>query len=128
MMECVAKGVWKAPGFFEDIRIRQAWTRCTWGGSSPGSIDPLREIMASEHKVKLGVSTLEIESLEINGSDWRQNTIQQGIENELCAEKGLTYIRNLDVRGNPILTLGISGEDGTSPQETETAVEEEIVA
>jgi capsid protein len=126
-MEAIAKGVWKAPGFFEDIRIRQAWTRCLWAGASPGSIDPLREIMASEHKVRLGVSTLEIESLEINGSDWRQNTLQSGIENKVCAENGLTYIRNLDTKGNPILTLGISDENGNvEPKQQEQ--DEELAA
>ena len=80
MMEAIARGVWKAPGFFEDIRIFRAWTKCAWTGQSQGSIDPLREIQASERKVRLGVSTLEAETLEINGGDWRANTSQQGIE------------------------------------------------
>lgn len=105
MMEAVAKGVWKAPGFFEDPRIFKAWTRCAWTGSSPGSIDPLREINASERKVRLGVSTLEMECLEMNGSDWRANTIQQGIENKFSVSEGLTYIRNLDESGKPLLSL-----------------------
>src|SRR4029077_15491990 len=79
LMEAIARGVLDAPGFFEDPRIYRAWTKCSWSGSSPGSIDPLKEIMASDRRVKLGVSTLERESLEINGSDWRANTIQQGL-------------------------------------------------
>lgn len=111
MMEAIARGVWEARGFFEDPRIFRAWTRCMWTGSSPGSIDPLREINASERKVRLGVSTLEQECLEINGSDWRANTIQQGIECKLSASEGLTYIRNLNEKGDPLLTLGISDEN-----------------
>jgi capsid protein len=107
-MEAVARGVFKAPGFFDDPRIFKAWTRCSWTGSSPGSIDPLREIQASERKVRLGVSTLETECLEINGSDWRANTIQQGVECRFSAEEGLTYLRNLNEKGDPLITLGIS--------------------
>lgn len=102
MMEAIAKGVWSAPGFFEDARIRRAWTRCAWSGSSQGSIDPLKEILASEKKLKLGVSTLERECLEINGSDWRANTIQQGLEADFSAEHGLPYTRLQTVKDEPI--------------------------
>jgi lambda family phage portal protein len=115
MMEAVAKGVIKAPGFFEDVRIQRAWTRCAWSGASPGSIDPLKEILASERKVKLGTSTLEIECLETNGSDWRANTIQQGIELDYATSEGLTYARNLDLRGQMIQGIAIP-----------TTVEEEL--
>jgi capsid protein len=102
MMEAVAKGIIDAPGFFDDPRIQRAWTKCSWSGSSPGSIDPLKEVMASDKKVKLGVSTLERESLEINGSDWRANTMQQGIEADLCEEQGLPYARLQDTKAAPI--------------------------
>lgn len=103
MMEAIARGVWKAPGFFEDPRIFRAWTRCAWSGTSPGSIDPLKEILASEKKVRLGVSTLEMECLEINGSDWRANTVQAGIESKLCEENEVSYIRNLDITDIPVI-------------------------
>jgi capsid protein len=103
MMEAIAKDIIKAPGFFEDPRVFRAWTKCSWSGSSPGSIDPLKEIMASDRRVKLGVSTLERECLEINGSDWRANTIQQGIELNFSDENGLPYTRNQTVTDEPIL-------------------------
>lgn len=92
MMEAVAKGIIKAPNFFDDPRVFKAWTRCSWSGSSPGSIDPLKEVMASSSRVALGVSTLERESLEVNGSDWRANTIQQQLEMEFRDEKDLPYV------------------------------------
>lgn len=115
MMEAIARGVWQAPGFFDDPRIFRAWTRCAWTGSSPGSIDPLREIQASERKVRLGVSTLEMECLEINGSDWRANATQQGIESRFSASEGLSYIRNLDESGKPIIPLGL--DDNVDPED-----------
>lgn len=102
MMEAVAKGIVKAPGFFTDVRVRRAWTKCSWSGSSFGSIDPLKEIIASEKKVKLGVSTLEKESLEVNGSDWRANTIQGGLEAGFRAEHGLPYAALQTTKDEPI--------------------------
>lgn len=120
MMEAVARQVWSAPGFFEDPRIFKAWTKCAWTGSSPGSIDPLREINASERKVRLGVSTLEMECLEINGSDWRANAIQQGIESKFSASEGLSYIRNLDETGKPIMLLS------DMPDNADVAIEDAV--
>src|SRR5258705_2081689 len=102
MMEAVAKGIIKAPRFFEDVRIQRAWTKASWSGSSPGSIDPLKEILASDRKVRMGVSTLERECLEINGSDWRANSTQQGIELEYRKSKGLPYTELQDIKNIPI--------------------------
>jgi len=92
-MEAVTKGIIQAPGFFGDSRIQRAWTGCSWSGAGPGSIDPLKEVSASIQRVSAGVSTLERESLEINGSNWRENTIQQGLERDLADELDLPYIR-----------------------------------
>lgn len=102
LMEAVARGIIKAPRFFDDPRVYRAWARCSWSGSSPGSIDPLKEVMASDRRVKLGVSTLERECLEINGSDWRANTVQQGLELNFAQENGLPYTRNQTATDDPI--------------------------
>jgi lambda family phage portal protein len=110
MMEAVARNTWSAPRFFEDPRVFKAWTRCAWTGSSPGSIDPLKEIMASEKKVRLGVSTLERECIEINGSDWKDNAEQQGSEAKFTTGVGLVYVRNTDTRGNPVASYGINAQ------------------
>jgi capsid protein len=109
LMEAVAKGIVKAPGFFENPRVFRAWTKCSWSGSSPGSIDPLKEVMASDRRVKLGVSTLERECLEINGSDWRANTIQQGLERTLSEENLLPYTRTQTDQAMPISPDVFSG-------------------
>jgi len=110
MMEAIAKSVWNASGFFDNPRIFRAWTKCAWSGTSQGSIDPLKEIQASERKVKLGVSTLESECIEVNGSDWRANTTQQSAECAYATNRGLSYARNLDDAGRPIMDYGISGD------------------
>jgi lambda family phage portal protein len=110
MMEAVAQRIIKAARFFEDPRIFKAWTKCSWTGSSPGSIDPLKEIQASEGRIRLGASTLERECLEINGSNWKDNTEQQYHEARFSTEQGLTYTRNLDTRGNPVANYGIMAQ------------------
>jgi lambda family phage portal protein len=112
LMEAVAAGIVKAPGFFENPRIFRAWSRCSWSGASPGSIDPLKEIVAADKRVKLGISTLEREALEINGSDWRENALQQGLELAFSLEQGLPYTRNQTAEDSPIPPelLGDGGE------------------
>jgi lambda family phage portal protein len=102
LMEAVSKGIINAPGFFTDPRQFRAWTKCSWSGKSPGSIDPLKEIMAADRRIKAGVSTLERESLEINGSDWRANTTQQGLELKFSEANGLPYTRNQNAKDDPI--------------------------
>jgi lambda family phage portal protein len=124
MMEAVAKGIFTAPRFFEDPRIFRAWTRCAWSGAGPGSIDPLKEIIASDNRVKLGVSTLERESLEINGSDWRANAIQGGIELNFRASKGLPYTAT-QAKGGGLFSGGGSPFTSPSPTTEEGATQQE---
>jgi lambda family phage portal protein len=113
LMECVALGNVQAPGFFEDPRVFRAWSRCSWSGASPGSIDPLKEIVAADKRVKLGISTLERESLEINGSDWRENALQQGLELAFSLEQGLPYTRNQTATDDPIMPDLLASDDGS---------------
>lgn len=82
LMEAVATGRIQAPGFFYDPVVRQAWCGCQWNGPAPGMIDPLKEVMASEKKVELGVSTREKEAIELNGTDFSENIRQLGKEKE----------------------------------------------
>ena len=111
MYEAMSRGIfddYPIDGFFDDPRVLQAWVKCSWSGNPQGSIDPLKEIQASQLKVRMGVSTLETECLEYNGTDWRAVTRQQGIEVKEATVQNLTYIRNLDTKGQPILSLGVS--------------------
>ena len=53
LMEAIARGVIKAPGFFDDPSIFRAWTRCSWSGPGPGSIDPVKEVQAAEKRLEV---------------------------------------------------------------------------
>jgi lambda family phage portal protein len=78
-------------GDVTDIYVRRALTRCNWTGASAGSLDPQKEVAAAEAKVNAGFSTIERESMELNGSNWRDNVRQQSTEKTEFTEADLTF-------------------------------------
>lgn len=78
-------------GNFDDPFIRRAMTRCIWTGSSAGSLDPQKEVAAADQKVKCGFSTVERESAELNGSNYRDNIRQQALEKKEFEDADLIY-------------------------------------
>lgn len=81
LIDAVALGrIENFPGGFDDPLIRKAMLRCIWTGSSAGSLDPQKEVIAADLKVKCGFSTIERESAELNGSNYRDNIRQQSTE------------------------------------------------
>jgi lambda family phage portal protein len=73
LTEAVAFGRIPAPGFFADIRIRQAYCGTIWIGDAPGQIDPMKEVNASEKRISLGLSTLDEETVLLTGGDFERN-------------------------------------------------------
>lgn len=67
----VAAGRIRAPGFFSNELVRDAWCAAIWTGDGPGSIDPQREVQAARERVELGISTKEAESILHDGIAWR---------------------------------------------------------
>ncbi len=88
ILELVEKGKINLPRFFDSKEIRDAYTRCTWVGESKGHLDPVKEIVAAEKRVGLGISTLEKEAREI-GNDWEEMHKQSVIERKKRAEDKL---------------------------------------
>jgi hypothetical protein len=86
-------------GDYNDPKIRRALSRCVWTGSSAGSLDPQKEVGAAEQKVRFGFSTIERESSELNGSNYRDNIRQQSIEQDEFEEADLVYPPNRAGRG-----------------------------
>lgn len=79
------------PGGFDDPLVKKAMLRCIWTGSSAGSLDPQKEVAAADLKVKCGFSTIERESAELNGSNYRDNIRQQSTEQSEFEEADLTF-------------------------------------
>lgn len=94
LAEAVAIGRIKAPGFFTDPAIRQAWCQAEWNGPAPGQIDPMKEVMAAAKRIELGLSTRERETIEITGGDYDRNIKQLSRENRQMQNAGLFNARN----------------------------------
>ena len=77
LSEAVAMGRLPLPGFFADPAVRAAWCKAEWAGDGPGSIDPQKEVTAAEGRVRLGISTLDRESIAFDGVPWEEKHRQQ---------------------------------------------------
>ena len=88
MWEAVALGRVSAPGFASDPMLRKAYLGADWVGPSKGMIDELKEILAAEKRVGLGVSTLSQITAELTGGDWEKNQDQRAKENKKIRESG----------------------------------------
>ncbi|WP_047394341.1 phage portal protein [Cetobacterium sp. ZOR0034] len=83
--ECVAKGMLKLPGY-ENILYRKCYQKAEWYGPVQGQLNPVQEVNAAVTKVKVGISTLERETRELNGGDFEANNMQRHIESEKRGE------------------------------------------
>lgn len=104
MTDAIALGrIVNFPGGFDDPLIRRAMLRCIWSGASAGSLDPQKEVAAADQKVRCGFSTVERESAELNGSNYRDNITQQSRERSEFEEADLIYppYRPTGGGGNP---------------------------
>lgn len=84
--EAVSKGRINAPGFFNNPRIRKAYTKCTWNGPTQGQIDPGKEVEAAAARVREGFSTREDECAALNGSNFEDNVRTLANENRILGE------------------------------------------
>lgn len=94
--EAVSKGRINAPGFFNDLLIRRAYTNTTWNGPAQGSMDPTKDVNAAILKVENGFSTHEDECAILNGSDFEENVRILGNENEKLHEANAVLTEDTD--------------------------------
>jgi lambda family phage portal protein len=90
--ELVLTGQLKFKKYFKDYAIRKALSRCIWAGVGIGSIDPLKDIQAAMLRVQLGVSTVQRESMLLNGTDWEDNVTQLALEKKAFEDVDLVYL------------------------------------
>lgn len=89
MHEAVLIGRIKAPGFFGDPLIRQAYCRTSWNGPTMGQLDPLKEVMAAKMSVENDFSTREEEALRLHGGDFDANLPRRIREEKKRRQGGL---------------------------------------
>lgn len=87
--EAVASGRLKAPGFFNDVRLRAAYSRVEWNGDSPGSLNPRDEVRAANEAVDGGLLTRERAEMELFGTEWDTTYDQKVREHEMMEDGGL---------------------------------------
>lgn len=100
LAEAVARGRVSAPGFFDDPIVRKAWSKAEWNGPSQGQLDPLKEVMASEHLVKNGFSTYQRETTELQGGDFDANAEENARDSAVLKEANDIF--------NPAATTAVS--------------------
>lgn len=89
LAEAIAMGRIHAPGFFSDPLRRQAWSRAVWLGDGASSLDPLKEILATEKRLELGITTQAEETAAYDGGDWEAKTAQRSKERKAFQAAGL---------------------------------------
>ena len=82
MYEAVARGRLKAPGFFNNPIIRQAWLGADFVGPSQGMLDPTKEITAEQMMCENGFSSRADSAIRLNGSEFYKNVDSLSAENE----------------------------------------------
>lgn len=83
LTEAVALGRIDAPGFFDDIAIKEAWCCAEWAGDAQGQLDPLKEANAAVVRINNGLSTREKEAAELTGLSFDLISEQLQRENKL---------------------------------------------
>ncbi len=81
--EAVSKGRIEAPGYFNNVLIRKAYTKTKWNGPAQGHLNPVQEVNAAVTKIENGLSTHEDECNAMNGSSFEDNVRALQSENEL---------------------------------------------
>ncbi len=66
----VASGKYNLPGYFSDMEMQEAWSKVTFTREPMGNIDDERDANAANMRTRIGLSTIEQESLEQTGNDY----------------------------------------------------------
>ncbi len=97
--EAVSKGRVNAPGYFDNILVKKAYTNATWNGPAQGHLNPVQEVTAAILKIQNGLSTHEDECTSMNGSDYEDNIRTLKTENTLLAEAQAVNVARRDKDG-----------------------------
>ncbi len=89
LAEAVARGRIKAPGFFDDPIIHEAWCGSRWDGPAQTLLDPKAEAEANEIIVKSGWKTNEQVTREYYGENYTDNLNILSEEAKLMKKAGL---------------------------------------
>jgi capsid protein len=87
--ESILKGRLDAPGFFDDIAVRAAWSGSDWIGTGMGQINPEVETKAAVLRINNQLSTHAKEVALYDGDDFDSMLPTCKRESEMIADAGL---------------------------------------
>lgn len=87
--EAILKGRINAPGYFDDLAIKKAYSRGIWNGVTQGELNPLQETKASVLKVVNKLSTRADQFVSDNDSRWDAAMYRYSREDDLLEELGI---------------------------------------
>jgi lambda family phage portal protein len=119
LSESIARGVIKAPGFFEDPILRAAWCGSEWIGPARIVLDPLKEANAEQAWMDSGVKTLEQVTINQTGGNWKHNTKQRGVERRERIKENLEPAEPPGTEsstGRPLQSGGAAAPAGGAPK------------
>lgn len=119
--EAVARGRLRAPGFFDDPLIRQAWLGAEWIGNPQGHVQPVQEAEALAIREDRGWVTGSEATAEASGGDWEQKVQQRARERRVLEAQGMEP--PAPIRGGGA-SSGSSGGSGPEPEPPEPGSEE----
>lgn len=94
--ETIARGILSAPKYFESREYRFAWSRATWRGDAPGTLDPIKETRSAIMQMEAGIRSGEAVAAEMFAEDYDATLLAVAREEKIR--------RNLDLKpvaGNP---------------------------
>lgn len=94
LSEAIARGRIKAPGFFDDPLIMEAYFGSRWIGPVQGQLDSVRESEAAVLQITHGIKTHEQITREMGGGDWYENVTQLQRENEMLRAAGIVPVQS----------------------------------
>lgn len=121
LYEAVSIGRIRAPGFFANPVIRQAYCGAIWVGDAPSQIDPVKEVEAAQKRVEFGFSTMDEETVALTGGDFETNYPKMLKERKMMKKAGM-WIR-AEEKANPQLLLPESERIRKIPAGVPTPVE-----
>ncbi|MGN1118533.1 MAG: phage portal protein [Acutalibacteraceae bacterium] len=101
LAEAIAIGRIKAPGFFNDPKIRKAWCGARWDGPAQTHLDPVKEAKANETLVAHGWKTNAQVTRESYGGNFEENISELSEEAQLMSQKMFTPTTNNSQGGEP---------------------------
>lgn len=99
LVEAVAIGRVKAPGFFDDIKIRRAYSHADWFGPTMSILDPVKDVNGSALRVAYGLSTRTKEAAEMTATDFGENIETLAYENKQQKALGLQFAEPIVLAG-----------------------------